>query len=250
MDIENLVRGPQSVVRGPEKSAEQRQPLRGLRRKIAEHMSLSRRTAAHFTHVDEADLTDLAALRESAQATAKAKGVKLTYLPYIIKAVIEGLKKYPQVNASLDEEKQEVILKRYYNIGVAVATEEGLIVPVVKNADRLSLWDLAAEIWRLGEAARNKKIALEELKGGTFSLTNIGSIGGVMSAPIINYPEVAIMGLHQIKPRPVVKNDKIVVRQIMYISISADHRVVDGAEVAVFLKEVIQILENPKGKLS
>jgi len=228
---------------------ESRQPLRGLRRKIAEHMVLSRKTAAHFTHVDEADLTDLVLAREAAKKEAEAKGIKLTFLSYIIKAVIEGLKKFPQMNASLDEASQEIILKKYYNIGVAAATEEGLIVPVIKNADKLSLWDLAKAISRLGEAARNKKTALEDLKGGTFTVTNIGSIGGILSAPIINYPEVAIMGLHQIKKRPVVKDGVIVVRDIMYISISADHRVVDGAEVAAFLKFVIGILENP-GKIS
>ena len=226
---------------------ESRQPLRGLRRKIAEHMVLSRKTAAHFTHVDEADLTDLVLAREAAKKEAEAKGIKLTFLSYIIKAVIEGLKKFPQMNASLDEASQEIILKKYYNIGVAAATEEGLIVPVIKNADKLSLWDLAKAISRLGEAARNKKTALEDLKGGTFTVTNIGSIGGILSAPIINYPEVAIMGLHQIKKRPVVKDGVIVVRDIMYISISADHRVVDGAEVAAFLKFVIGILENPVG---
>lgn len=228
---------------------EVRKPLRGLRRKIADHMVLSRKTAAHFTHFDEADLTELVQLRDQAKKEAQAKGVKLTYLPYIIKAVVEGLKKYPQMNASLDEATQEVVYKKYFNIGVAVATPDGLIVPVVKEADKKNLYELARETARLGDAARNHKIALEDLKGGCFTITNIGSIGGMLSAPIINYPEVAIMGLHQIKPRPVVKDGKIAVGQIMYISVSADHRVVDGAEAAAFLKEVIQILEHPREKL-
>lgn len=228
---------------------EERIPLRGLRRKIAEHMTLSRKTAAHFTHVDEADLTELVLLREKAKKGAEAKGVKLSYLPYILQAVIHGLKKFPQMNASLDDSAQEVILKRYYNIGVAVATDQGLIVPVVKNADRLELFALAKEIYRLGEAAREGKIALEDLKGGTFTVTNIGSIGGVLSAPIINYPEVAIMGLHQIKPRPMVIDGKVAIRQMMYITLSADHRVVDGAEAARFLKEVITMLERPSGEI-
>ncbi|OGQ04083.1 MAG: hypothetical protein A2W61_02775 [Deltaproteobacteria bacterium RIFCSPLOWO2_01_44_7] len=225
---------------------EERIPLRGLRRKIAEHMVLSRKTAAHFTHVDEVDLTELVALRNRDKKGAESKGVKLTYLPYIMKAVIEGLKKHPYVNASLDEATHEIILKKYYNIGVAVATEEGLIVPVVKKADSLSLIELAKAVSLLSEQARSHKIALEDLKGGTFTLTNIGSVGGIVSAPIINYPEVAIMGLHKIKPTPVVKDGKVVVRDVMWISVSADHRVVDGAYLATFLNEVIKILENPK----
>lgn len=224
---------------------EVRMPLRGLRRKIAEHMSLSRKTAAHFHHIDEADLTELVALREKSKKEAEAKRVKLSFLPYFIKAVAMGLKKFPQINASLDEEAHEIILKKYYNIGVAVATDSGLIVPVVKNADRLSLLDLAKETARLGEAARAGKLALDDLKNSTFTITNIGSIGGILSAPIINTPEAAIMGLHQIKPRPMVIEEAVAIRQMMYIAISADHRIVDGADVARFLKEVIQILEHP-----
>jgi len=236
------VPSPLSMVHGPK---EERIPLRGLRRKIAEHMALSRRTAAHFTHVDEVDMTELVMIRESAKPAATEKGVKLTYLPFIMKAVLRALQKYPILNSSLDDATHEIILKKYYNVGVAVATDDGLIVPVIKNVDSLSVLDLAREIFRLGEAARNHKLTLDELKGGTFTITNIGSIGGMFSAPIINYPEVAIMGLHQIKPTPVVKDDKIVVRQMMYISVSADHRVVDGAEVAAFVKEVIHFLEHP-----
>ncbi len=230
----------------PSFGPEERVALKGLRRKIAEHMIASRRTAAHFTHVDEADFTKLIAFREKAKKIAEPIGVKLTYLPYIIKAVIKGLKKYRTMNASLDDSSHEIVIKNYYNIGVAVATEEGLIVPVIKNADQRDILDLAKEISRLSDAARARKIALEDLKGGTFTLTNIGSIGGVFSAPIINWPEVAIMGLHKIKPTPVVRENAIVVRQIMTISISADHRVVDGAEVAAFLKEVIQFIETPE----
>lgn len=224
---------------------ETRVPLRGLRRKIAEHMTLSRKTAAHFHHIDEADLTELVALREKSKKEAEAKRVKLSFLPYFIKAVTMGLKKFPQINASLDEEAHEIILKKYYNIGVAVATDQGLVVPVVKNADRLSLLELAKETARLGELARAGKLALDDLKNGTFTITNIGSIGGILSAPIINYPEAAIMGLHQIKPRPMVIEEAVAIRQMMYITISADHRIVDGADVAQFLKEVIQILEHP-----
>lgn len=229
----------------PSFGEEERVPLKGLRRKIAEHMVLSRKTAAHFTHVDEADFTELMALRDEAKKSAQTAGVKLTYLPYIIKAVIHGLKKFPMMNSSLDDATSEIVLKKYFNIGVAVATEEGLIVPVVKNADQLSIMEIAKEISRLSDAARARKISLEDLKGGTFTITNIGSIGGVFSAPVVNYPEVAIMGLHKIKPTPVAKEGAIVIRNMMFISISGDHRVVDGAEVASFLKEVIACIENP-----
>ncbi|MDP2599519.1 MAG: dihydrolipoamide acetyltransferase family protein [Deltaproteobacteria bacterium] len=229
----------------PSFGEEERIPLKGLRRKIAEHMVLSRKTAAHFTHVDEADFTELMALRDEAKKSAQAAGVKLTYLPYIIKAVIHGLKKFPMMNSSLDEGSGEIVLKKYFNIGVAVATEEGLIVPVVKNADQLSIIAIAKEISRLSDAARARKISLEDLKGGTFTITNIGSIGGVFSAPVVNYPEVAIMGLHKIKPTPVAKEGEVVIRNMMFISISGDHRVVDGAEVAAFLKEVIACIEHP-----
>ena len=221
-------------------------PLRGLRRKISEHMSLSRKHAAHFSHVDEADLTNLVALRELLKEEAQKKEVKLTYLAFIMKAIVFALSETPNMNASLDEESQEIILKNYYDIGFAAATDEGLIVPHVKNCDQLSVFDIAREISRLAEAVKTHKATLDELKGSTFTVTNIGSIGGIMSMPIINYPEVAIMGFHKIVERPVVKNGEIVVRQMTYFSISADHRVVDGATVARFLNRVIEILQAPK----
>lgn len=231
---------PPLVSYGPEK----REPLRGLRRKIAEHMVLSRRTATHFAHFDEIDMTSLVKLRNKEKMKAKKAGVKLTFLPYIIQAVIEGLKKYPSMNASLDENSQEVVLKEYFNIGVAVATPNGLIVPNIKDADKKDLYTLARETVRLSEAVRGGKFAVEEVKGGTFTLTNIGSIGGILSTPIINYPEVAIMGLHQIKERPMVVKGKVKVRSVMYVSVSADHRVVDGAEVARFVNVVKEKIEG------
>lgn len=220
-------------------------PLRGLRRLIAEHMSLSRKTAAHFTHVDEVDLTALMALRLSADRSAEKKGVKPSILAYFVQAVVKALKLFPILNASLDDDKQEILIKKHFHIGIATATDSGLMVPVLKNADRLSLFEIAAEIARLAESARKGDIAREDLTGGTFTLTNIGSIGGLLSAPIINYPEVAIMGLHKIQERPVVRDGKIVIRQMMNISVSGDHRVVDGAEVAQFCNTVIADLENP-----
>ena len=221
-------------------------PLIGLRRKIAEHMALSRKTAAHFSHVDEADLTSLVALRESLKNKAAAEGVKLTYLPFVIKAAVYALNEFPNMNASLDEASQTILLKNYYDIGFAAATNEGLIVPHVKNCDQLSVFDIAREIVRLSDAVKTHKATLDELKGSTFTITNIGSIGGIVSMPIINTPEVAIMGLHKIVPRPVVFNGEIKIRQMTYLSVSADHRVVDGAYVAQFLNRLIEILQAPE----
>jgi pyruvate dehydrogenase E2 component (dihydrolipoamide acetyltransferase) len=216
-----------------------------MRRKIAEHLVKSKHTAPHFTYVEEADMTDIVKFRNDLQTQADALGIKLTFLPFIIKAVIEGLKKYPALNSTLDETTQEIILKHYYNMGVAVATPDGLVVPVVTHAEQRSILDLAAEIASLGDKARQGKLALTDLQGGTFTLTSIGSIGGIFSAPIINYPEVAIMGIQKIEKRPVVRNDEIVIREMTYFSISCDHRVVDGAEAALFMKEVIDWLEHP-----
>lgn len=224
---------------------EERIPFRGMRRKIAEHLVKSKQTAPHFTYVEEADMTVIVELRNELQAYAEPMGVKLTFLPFIVKAVVEGLKKYPVLNSSLDEASQEIVLKHYVNMGIAVATDDGLIVPVVKNAQDKSILELAQEIADLGNRARAGKLAITDLQGGTFTLTSIGSIGGVFSAPIINIPEVAIMGIQKIAKRPVVKDDAIVIREMTYFSISCDHRVVDGAEAALFMKEVIGHLEHP-----
>lgn len=229
----------------PAAGPEERHPLRGLRRKIAEHMVLSRKMAAHFTHFDEIDLTLLTELRNKEKERGNKSGVKVTFLAYFAKAACGALKKIPSVNASLDEESQEIVLKKYFNIGIAVATPNGLIVPNIKNADQLSLVEIAGEIGRLAEAARANKIQLEDLKNGTFTLTNIGSIGGTLSAPIINYPEAAILGVHKIKPSVEVYNGEFAIRQMMNVSLSGDHRVIDGAEAAQFVNEMKRLLENP-----
>lgn len=233
------------TVAGP-RGVEERMPLRGIRRKIAERMSKSKHTAAHVTHVDEVDMTEVVHLREKAKASAEKRGVKLTYLPFIIKALIPALKQYPYLNATLDDEKQEIILKKYYNIGIATATDQGLVVPVLKDADHKSTTQLAEEIERLSERARAGQLTLEEIQGSTFTITNIGGIGGVFATPIINYPEVAILGVHKITKRPVVKENQIVIRDMTYLSVSFDHRVLDGAMAAEFLNMVKQYLEDPK----
>jgi len=220
-------------------------PLRGLRKKIAEKMVQSKHHAPHYTFVDEVDMTNLVNLRVSAKSIASNRGAKLTYLPFIMKALVEGLKKYPLLNSSLDEEQGKILVKHYYNVGLGVATPDGLTVVVVKNVDRKSVVDLALEIEQLSEAARRNKVALEDLKGSTFTITSLGALGGMFATPIINYPEVAIVGIHKIEQRPVVRDGQIVIRNMMYLSLSFDHRVVDGAVGADFCSYVKQFLENP-----
>jgi pyruvate dehydrogenase E2 component (dihydrolipoamide acetyltransferase) len=231
--------------RVPGERREERKAFIGMRRKIGDHLVKSKHTAPHFTYVEEADMTKLVNLRDDLLPSAEAEGAKLSFLPFIIKAVIEGLKKYPILNSSLDEATQEIIIKHYYNIGVAVATNDGLIVPVIHDADQKSLLELAREISDLSDRARKGKLSLSDLQGGTFTLTSIGSIGGIFSAPIINYPEVAIMGIQKIEKRPVVRDDQVVIREMTYFSISCDHRVVDGVEAALFMKEAIDWMEHP-----
>jgi pyruvate dehydrogenase E2 component (dihydrolipoamide acetyltransferase) len=225
--------------------AVERIPLKGIRKKIAEGMSRSKRTAAHFTYVEEVDMSQVVALRKSAQEEAKSRGVKLTFLPFILKSLVATLKEFPYLNASLDDEKQEILLKRDYNIGIATDTPNGLIVPVIKHADRKSLWDLAQDIADLSERARIGKSTMDDLKGGTFTVTNAGSIGGVFATPVINHPEVAILGVNAIRKRPVVVDDEIVIRDVMFLSMSVDHRVVDGADAARFMNRMIYFLSEP-----
>lgn len=220
-------------------------PLKGVRKKIAESMAHSKQTAAHFTYVEEADMSAIVKLKASVAEEAKAKGIKLTYLPFIIKALIPALMEFPYLNSSLDDEKQEIILKGDYNIGIATDTPNGLMVPVIKAADRKSIWELATEIQLLSEKAKTGKIALEDLKGGTYTVTNSGSIGGVFATPVINHPEVAILGVNAIRKRPVVKNDQIVIADIMFLSMSVDHRVVDGGDAARFMNRLIYFLSEP-----
>ncbi|HEY2747173.1 MAG TPA: dihydrolipoamide acetyltransferase family protein [Polyangia bacterium] len=226
-------------------AGDERIAFRGVRKKIAENMHRSRQTAAHFTYVEECDVTELVALRKRAKSRAEERGVKLSFLPFIVKAVCAGLKKFPIVNATLDEQKQEIVLRKRYHIGVAAATADGLIVPVVKDADQKSLFDIAKALDELSEKTRSGKATRDDLTGSTFTISSLGTLGGVLATPIINFPEVAILGVHKIKPTPVVKDGAIVVREMMNLSISLDHRVVDGYEGAQFLQHVISLLEDP-----
>jgi pyruvate dehydrogenase E2 component (dihydrolipoamide acetyltransferase) len=223
----------------------ERIPLRGVRRSIAKAMVKSKYTAPHVTTMDEADVTELWKIREKEKKAAEKKGIKLTILPFIIKAVIAGLSEHPYLNATMDDENEEIILKKYYNIGMATDTPEGLMVPVVKNAKDKSILQLAEELTQLAEKARNRTIDLADLKGGTFTLTNYGALGGIYGTPIINHPEVAILGVGKIKDMPVVREEKIKIRKILHLALSFDHRVVDGGEAARFLNTVIARLEDP-----
>ncbi len=220
-------------------------PLRGIRRATAKKMRESLDHAAHVTHCDEADAGPLDAILKTMKPAVEASGTKLTYLPFIVKALVEALKLHPTLNATLDEDENEIVLKKYYNIGIAVDVPDGLIVPVVKFADQKSVADIAAEIQTLAERSRDRTLDLADLQGGTFSITNVGVIGGDFATPIINYPEVAILATMRIADRARVVDGAVVVKKILPLCLSFDHRVVDGAEAARFTKDLIRLLEAP-----
>ncbi|GAQ20075.1 branched-chain alpha-keto acid dehydrogenase subunit E2 [Deinococcus grandis] len=225
---------------------EDRVPLRGMRRAISNQMQASHLYTVRTLTVDEVNLSKLVEFRARVKDDAAAAGVKLSYLPFIFKAVAAALRKFPSLNTSFDEATQEIVQKRYYNIGMAVATDAGLTVPVLKDVNHKSVFDLAREVSDLAARAQGGKLQADELAGSTFSVTNIGSIGALFSFPIINVPDAAILGIHSIQKRPIVDEyDNIVVAHMMYLSLSFDHRLVDGAEAARFCKEVIRLLENP-----
>jgi pyruvate dehydrogenase E2 component (dihydrolipoamide acetyltransferase) len=224
---------------------EERVPFRGVRKAIAANLARSKQTAAHFTYVEELDVTDLVALRARAKERAAERGVKLTYLPFIVKAAVSALRKWPSLNSSLDEQTQEIVLKKVYHIGIATQGPQGLSVGVIRDADRRSLFELSREIDRLAEAIRSGRAAREELTGSTFTISSLGQLGGVLATPIINFPEAAIMGVHKIAEKPAVRNGEIVARHLMNLSISVDHRIADGYDGAMFLQEVKAYLEDP-----
>jgi pyruvate dehydrogenase E2 component (dihydrolipoamide acetyltransferase) len=226
-------------------SLEERVPFAGMRRKIATKMQQSTQTAAHFTFVEECDVSALKALRARMKPAAEGQGVKLSFLPFLVKACVSALKKHPILNSALDESTNELVYRKYYNIGIAASTDAGLIVPVVKDCDRKSLLEIARDIERVAMDAKNGKSKLEDLSGSTFTITSLGSQGGLFATPIINFPEVAILGVHQIKQKPVVKDGQIAIGEVMLLSLSFDHRIVDGHVGAAFAYDVIGYLENP-----
>ncbi|NRF91356.1 2-oxo acid dehydrogenase subunit E2 [Paenibacillus frigoriresistens] len=225
---------------------EERVPFKGIRKIIANAMVKSVYTAPHVTLMDEIDVSALVALRERTKPLAEKKGVKLTYLPFIVKALVAACRQFPALNAMIDEEKQEIVYKKYYNIGIATDTDNGLLVPVIHDADRKNIWSIASSIKDLAVRGREGKLAPNEMKGGTISITNIGSVGGMFFTPVINFPEVAILGAGRITEKPVVKNGQIVAASVMALSLSFDHRIVDGATAQSFLNYIKQLLADPE----
>jgi len=224
----------------------ERTPFKGIRKATANKLSTSWAKAVHVTHMDEIDVTDLTGILLKESARAAKQGIKLTFMPFIIKAVIASMKEgHASLNSTLDEEREEIILKKYYNIGFAVDTPDGLLAPVVKGADEKSILDIAKDIQKLAEACRNRKVDLGDLKGGTFTLTNVGSLGGVFATPIINYPEAAILALGRVYDKPVFVKNKLAKRNVLPVSLTFDHRILDGAEACRFVNTIKEHLQDP-----
>ena len=227
-------------------ATEERQPLTGLRKRIAEHMERSWRTIPHAAAFDELDGSELVALRQTLKPLAEQRGVHLTYMPLLIKLLIPVLKEFPIFNASLDEERREIVYKRVFHIGIAADSPEGLLVPVMRNADQLTIIQIAEQLERLVEGAQKRTLSLSEVAGSTFTLNNIGSFGGSSGTPIINYPEVAILAVGRLQEKAVVQNGTIVARTIMPLALSFDHRVIDGALAGRFLARFKALVEHPQ----
>jgi pyruvate dehydrogenase E2 component (dihydrolipoamide acetyltransferase) len=221
------------------------EPLSQIRKTIARNMIRSKQSAAHMTVMEEVEVSDLVKLRKAHKEKYALRGLKLSYLPFILKAVAYTLKEFPILNSQMDLENDRMVLKKYYNIGVAVDTEDGLVVPVVRDVDIKSISDLSAEIMKTAERARERKLTLNDFKDGTFTVTNYGSIGGTFGVPVINYPQTGILGVGRILKTPVVKNDEIAIGHVLPLSLSVDHRIVDGAEAARFIAKVMEFLRDP-----
>jgi pyruvate dehydrogenase E2 component (dihydrolipoamide acetyltransferase) len=225
---------------------EERVPLRGIRKVIASAMTKSVYTAPHVTVMDEADVTKLVEFRAQLKPLAEKKGAKLTYLPFIVKALVAAVKQYPVLNASIDDDRSEIVYKKYFNIGIATDTENGLIVPVVKDADRKSMLDIAREIADLAARGREGRLSAPEMKGSTITISNIGSAGGMFFTPVINWPEVAILGVGRISDKPVVRDGQVVPGKVLALSLSFDHRIIDGATAQNAVNKIKELLENPQ----
>lgn len=249
-DVEKAAGGSASAkaaaTTGPAHTAgkEDRIPVSGVRRKIFERMTESKKKVPHFNYTDEVDMTNIVAAR-NVLSRRLGEGVKVTYLPFIIKALIAALHDHPVLNSSYDEKSNEIVVKRNYNIGIAVAAPDGLVVPVIKDADAKGIAQLSDEISSLAAKARTGGLQLADVQGGTITITNVGPIGGLFSSPIINYPESAILAVHRIQERPVSRQGRIELRQMMYFTVACDHRIIDGAEAAMFGNRLIEYLENP-----
>ncbi len=230
----------------PVSAEEERVPFKGIRKAISNAMVKSAYTAPHVTIMDEVDVTELVAFRTRMKPIAEKKGIKVTYLPFIVKALVAASRQFPALNASIDEVNNEIVYKKHYDIGIATDTDNGLIVPVIKDADRKSIWMIAEAIKDLAVRGRDGKLSANEMKGSPISISNIGSAGGMFFTPIINYPEVAILGTGRISEKAVVKNGEIVVAPVMALSLSFDHRLIDGATAQNFMNYIKQLLANPE----
>ncbi len=239
---------PVPLIKSPavEQAQDERQPLTGLRKRIAEHMERSWRIIPHATAFGEVDASGLVALRDALKPGAQQRGIRLTYMPLLIKLLLPVLKEFPIFNASLDEERREIIYKRSYHIGIAAATPDGLLVPVLRNADRLTLLEIAANVDRLIEGAKQRTLALPEVSGSTFTLNNVGSFGGSTGTPIINHPEVAILACGRIEDKAVVEHGTVIARPIMPLALSFDHRLIDGALSGAFMGRFKELVERPQ----
>jgi pyruvate dehydrogenase E2 component (dihydrolipoamide acetyltransferase) len=227
------------------RDTDERVPVRGMRKRIWENMARSKHTAAHFHYIDEVNCGELITMRDRFRPHAERSSVKLTFLPFLIKAVVAALKRHPRLNSVVDESAMEHVIRHNYDIGIAVSTDAGLMVCALRDADRLSIVEIAKEIERLGGAAKAGKVQKEDLGGTSFTISSLGKLGGLMAPPIINYPEVGIMGVHAMKRKPVVKGDQIVIGDVMNLSFSFDHRIIDGDVGAAFAQEIIGYLEQP-----
>ncbi|WP_059169988.1 dihydrolipoamide acetyltransferase family protein [Bacillus sp. FJAT-27445] len=225
---------------------ETREKMSGIRRAIAKAMVNSKHTAPHVTLMDEVEVASLVAHRKKFKEVAAEKGIKLTFLPYVVKALTSALREYPALNTSVDDEAGEIIQKHYYNIGIAADTDKGLLVPVVKDADRKSVFAISNEINELASKARSGKLSPDEMKGGSCTITNIGSAGGQWFTPVINHPEVAILGIGRIAEKAVVKNGEIIAAPVLALSLSFDHRVIDGATAQNFMNHIKRLLNDPE----
>ncbi|MCI4353428.1 MAG: 2-oxo acid dehydrogenase subunit E2 [Thermoplasmata archaeon] len=241
-----LAEPPRAAPPANDEDVLERVPLRGIRRVIAEHLTDARHKAAHYTYVEEVDVSELVLLRDRMAKHVEKKGVRLSYLPFIVKGVVAGLRAYPRVNARFDDERQELVVHKSYNIGIATASPDGLLVPVLHHADRKSVTEIAREIQEVAEKGREGKLTRAEMNGGTFTITSLGALGGVLATPILNYPEVAILGVHKIVRRPVYRpGGTIGPADLMNLSISLDHRVLDGVVAAQFVAVVKSYIEDP-----
>lgn len=261
-DIDNFLSGAQPAEQQPEAEAtesgqptaqttagsypETREKMSTIRKSIANAMVNSKTKAPHVTLMDDVDVTELVAHRKKFKAVAAEQGIKLTYLPYVVKALVSASKKYPIINAAIDDETDEIVYKHYYNVGIAADTDRGLLVPVVKDADRKSIFDISGEINELAEKARDGKLKPDEMKGASNTISNIGSAGGQWFTPVLNYPEAVILGIGRIAEKPIVRDGEVVVAPVLAVSLSFDHRIVDGATAQLALNQIKRLLNDPQ----